>query len=125
MEITRSRSQPRSIDFSVPQGSCAGPVLYSAYASILHTVIPEGVDLNGFTDNHNVKKSFGTGNKVEEKAVISVLDSCTTKINKWMNVNRLKMNTDKTEFILLGQDTNYPGVRLKLSIFVVIQCQEQ
>ena len=27
---------------------------------------------------------------------------CTTKINNWMNVNRLKMNTDKMEFILSG-----------------------
>ena len=47
VEITGSRSLPRSIDFSVPQGSCAGPVLYSAYASTLQTVIPEGIDLNG------------------------------------------------------------------------------
>ena len=44
------------IDFSVPQGSCAGPVLYSIYASTLRTVIPEGIDLNGFADDHNVKK---------------------------------------------------------------------
>ena len=27
VEITGSSSQPRPIDFSVPQGSCAGPVL--------------------------------------------------------------------------------------------------
>ena len=80
MEITGSRSQPRSIDFSVSQGSCAGPVLYSAYASSLQTIIPEGVDLNGFADDHNVKKSFGAGNKVEEKAVVSVLESCTPKL---------------------------------------------
>ena len=46
------------------------------------TVIPEGVDLNGFADDHNVKKSFGPGNKGEEEAVISVLESCTTKINE-------------------------------------------
>ena len=108
MEITGSRSQPRSIDFSVPQGSCAGPVLYSAYASILQTVIPEGIDLNRFADNHNVKKSFGAGNKVDAKAVISDLESCTTKINEWMNVNRLKMSMDKTEFILFGSRYHLP-----------------
>ena len=108
VEITGSRSQPRSIDFSVPQGSCPRPVLYSAYASTLQAVIPEGIDLNGFADDHNVKKSFGAGNKVEEKEVISVLESCTTKINEWMNVNRLKMNTDKTEFILFGSRYHLP-----------------
>ena len=56
VEITGSRSQSRMIDFSVPQGSCAGPVLYSIYASTLQTVIPEGIDLNDFADDHNVKK---------------------------------------------------------------------
>ena len=108
MEITGSRSQPRSIDFSVPQSSCARPTLYSAYAGALQTVIPEGIDLNDFADDHNVKKSFGAGNKVDEKAVISDLELCTTRINEWMNVNRLKMNTDKTEFILLGSRYHLP-----------------
>ena len=77
-------------------------MLYSAHASSLQTVIPEGGDLNGFADDHNVKKSFGAGNKVEEKAVVSVLELCTTKINEWMKINRLKMNIDKTELILFG-----------------------
>ena len=82
------------------QGSCAGPVLYLIYTSTLQTVIAEGIDLNGFVDNHNVKKSFGAGNKVDEKEVISGLEWCTTRIHEWMNVNRLKINTDNTEFIL-------------------------
>ena len=82
VEITGSGSQPRSIDFYVPQGSCARPVLYSVYASTLQTVIPEGIDLNGFADDHNVKKSFGAGNKVDEKEVISDLELCTTRINE-------------------------------------------
>ena len=88
VEITGSRSQPRSSNFTVPQGSCARPVLYSAYASSLQTVIPEGVDVNGFADDHNVKKSFGAGNKVVDKANRSVTKSCTTKINEWMNVKQ-------------------------------------
>ena len=33
---------------------------------------------------------------------------CTTRINNWMNVNRLKMNTDKMEFILFGSRYHLP-----------------
>ena len=95
-------------DFSVPQGSFAGPVLYSIYASTLQTVIPEGNDLNGFADDYNVKKAFKAGNKVDEEEVISDLEMCTTRINNWMNVNRLKMNMDKTEFILFGSRYHLP-----------------
>ena len=108
VEITGSRSQSRMIDFSVPQGSCAGPVLYSIYASTLHTVIQEGIDLNGFVDDHNVKKAFKAGNKVDEEEVISDLEMCTTRINNGMNVNRLKMNADKMEFILFGSRYHLP-----------------
>ena len=103
------------------QDSYAGPVLYSVYASTLWTVIPKGIDLNGFADDYNVKKSFRTGNKVDEKEVISDLELCTTRINNWMNVNRLKMNTDKMEFICLDQDIIFLSVRLGLLTHVVIQ----
>ena len=106
--ITGSRSQSRLIDFSGPQGTCAGPVLYSGYASTLQTVILEGMVLNGFADDHNVKKSFRAGNKVDEEEVISDLEMCTTRINNWINVNRLKMNTDKMEFILFGSSYHLP-----------------
>ena len=108
VEISGSRSQSRLIDFSVPQGSCAGPVLYSVYASTLQTVIPEGIDLNGFADDHNVKKSFRAGNKIDKEEVISDLEMCTTRINNWMNVNRFKMNMDKMELILFGSRYHLP-----------------
>ena len=60
---------PRRIDlpFSVPQGSCAGPVLYSAYASTLQEVMNEKdelpkeskpIELHGFVDDHAYKRSF-------------------------------------------------------------------
>ena len=108
VEITGSRSQSRLIDFSVPQGSFAGPVLYSVYASTLQTVIPERIDLNGFAYDHNIKKPFRASNKVDEKEVTSDVELCITRINNWMNVNRLKMSMDKMEFILFGSRHHLP-----------------
>ena len=59
-------------------------------------------------DDHNVKKGFKAGNKVDEEEVISDLEMCTTRINNWMNVNRLKMNMDKIGFILFGSRYHLP-----------------
>ena len=42
----------------MPQGSSVGSVLYLAYASNLQEVIPRGMPLHGFADDHSVKKSF-------------------------------------------------------------------
>ena len=47
-----------SLDCSIPQGSLAGPNLYSAYASTLQEVFPNDVGLSGFADDHSVKKIF-------------------------------------------------------------------
>ena len=54
VEIEDSRSSERSLEFSVPQGSCGGPVLYLVYASSLQTEIPASVRLNGFADDHSL-----------------------------------------------------------------------
>ena len=51
------------LDCSVPQGSCTGPVLYLAYASGLQDVIPRGMSLHGFADDHSLKKSFHANKK--------------------------------------------------------------
>ena len=46
------------IDFSVPQGSILGPVLFSAYISTLRLEVPRSIDLHGFADDHIIKKDF-------------------------------------------------------------------
>ena len=85
VQVGDKKSAPIDLPLSVPQGSCAGPTLYSAYASTLREVIqdplsqPEGtisqipaswsdstwqlssrrpIDLHGFADDHAYKKGF-------------------------------------------------------------------
>ena len=46
------------MDFSVPQGSIPGPVLFSAYISTLRLEVSRLIDLHGFADDHVMKKDF-------------------------------------------------------------------
>ena len=64
VQIDDTKSKEIELPFSVPQGSCAGPVLYSADASTLQEVIqdPDGssssykpIDLHGPADDHAYK----------------------------------------------------------------------
>ena len=48
------RSAPVDLPFWVLQGSCAGPTLYSAYASTLREVIQEPLSQPGGTTNQNL-----------------------------------------------------------------------
>ena len=45
VDINGARSSMHSLDFSVPQGNCAGPMLYTIYASTLQYQILEGYGL--------------------------------------------------------------------------------
>ena len=57
--IEEETSQPRLLDYSVPQGSIQGAFLFIVYTSTLDQVINSSqLELNGFTENHSVRSSF-------------------------------------------------------------------
>ena len=100
VNVGSAYSEPKSLTFSVPQGSCAGPILYLLYASTMKEVVPDNIDLHGYADDHALKIHFSPSKS--EVSAISTLEDCAVKIKQWMDSNRLKMNASKTEFILFG-----------------------
>ena len=56
--INNSYSKPKKIDYSVPQGSVGGPVLFNCYCSTLKEIIPGNIDLTGFADDHTLLSVF-------------------------------------------------------------------
>ena len=90
------------VDFSVPHGSILGPVLFSAYISTLRLEVHRSIDLHGFADDHVMEKDFLASKCNEDDNTIHQLQDCCMGIKNWMDHNRLKMNSDKTEFILIG-----------------------
>ena len=58
VQIGEKYSRVRKLPYCVPQGSCAGLTLYSAYASPLQHVIEDMISLYGFADDHSIRKDF-------------------------------------------------------------------
>ena len=79
VEIEDPRSSERSPEFSVSQGSCGGPVLYSVYASSLQTEIPASMRLNAFADNHLLNCSFKANNRRQESGTMKLLRTVCTQ----------------------------------------------
>ena len=102
VDIKRARSSIQSLDFSVPQGSCAGPMLYMVHASTFQYQTSKGMDLNGFTDDHLVNKSFNPNDRKDELSTIELLEFSLENNNSWMSLNSLQINTSKTEFMMIG-----------------------
>ena len=58
--------------------------------------------MNGFADDLSVNKSFNPKDRNDELRTIELLESSLGNINSWMSLNRLQMNTSKTEFMMIG-----------------------
>ena len=82
VNIGSSYSSKTPLDFSVPQGSCAGPVLYSNYASTMRYIVPADMSLHGYADDHAIKSSFSAWNTLAEGIVIKSLENCAKKQSK-------------------------------------------
>ena len=70
------------MDFSVPQGSILGPVLFLAYISTLSLEVPRSIDLHGFADDHVMKKDFLVSKCNEEDNTIHQLQDCCMGVKK-------------------------------------------
>ena len=105
VEVGKERSQPRQLDYSIPQGSIQGAFLFVAYASTLEEIVNKNtLELNGFADDHSVRRMFKPkklGHK-DELETIAIIEESMLDIKSWMDQVRLKMNESKTEFIYFG-----------------------
>ena len=101
--VEQSVSDTEPLRFGVPQGSCAGPVIFTLYISALNRVVQKyPADLYGYADDHKIAFKLQAGNSQNETTTLQQLDNCLNDIIRWMTAFKLKMNQSKTEIIMYG-----------------------
>ena len=83
--INNSFSKGISPKYSVRQGSAVGANVFNLYCSTLTDVIPAGLQLSGFADDHRVWKEFKATDRGDEANAIKLLEACMITIKHLMD----------------------------------------
>ena len=94
VSIENKKSSPRGIRHGVPQGSILGPLLFILYINDLPN-ISNKVKFILYADDANIIITADT-----EAEVISIFESLSADILKWVNINGLFLNLKKTNYMI-------------------------
>ena len=91
----------------MPQGSTLGPFLFNIYINDLPLLTKLPTRL--FADDVNITASHYEKNYLEE-----IVNNELGNMSNWMKVNRLSINHNKTEYIIVTNKKSKPKLNMKI-----------
>lgn len=98
-------------EYGVPQGSVLGPLLFIVYINDIIKICPEGCNIKMFADDTLIYVTGESSAELERKMNMSF-----NTVEEWMNVNKLKMNAEKTKYMTVR------SIRKELKGNIALRC---
>ena len=108
-QIVRGGKLTLPVTCGVPQGSIIGPILFILFTTDLPAHLTHGF-LTSYADD-TVHVDSAHPNELGLGELKSILELTMRELNTWFSSNSLKMNDQKTDFILVGTKRNLAKAR--------------
>ncbi len=96
------KSKDHLLTCGVPQGSVLGPLLFTIYTQPLAEIVRNhGVSYHLYADNTQLYLSFKPDTPGDMVFTKYRMEACIQDIYNWLTMNMLKMNSEKTEILLI------------------------
>ena len=101
--INGTLSRKFSLDCGVPQGSCLGPLLFIIYTSKLFDILKSYLPTaHAYADDTQLYLSFKPSDSISQLQAVTAMEKCIQAVRTWMKEDKLMLNDDKTEFLIIG-----------------------
>ena len=98
-----STFERRVLQFGVPQGSVLGPLLFSLYTSPLSNIASKReLSFRFYADDRQLYVTFETSSLTDMELSKYRLEACVLENYTWMLLNKLKLNKDKIELLVIS-----------------------
>ena len=99
VSIGSTLSEPSHLAYGVPQGSVLGPLFFCIYTLPVCAILQHyDISYHIYADDTQIYCSFRSEQLDDTLKKVS---TCINDIRSWMIRNRLKINDDKTEFLMI------------------------
>ena len=100
VQFAGKHSKCSPVSCGVPQGSVLGPILFLLYtADVIEIADRHNLGVHSYADDTQLYLHAPASSLAEQSVNMT---ACISEINFWMTSNRLKLNTDKTQFLCAG-----------------------
>ena len=103
VSINGTLSKKMDMCCGVPQGLFLGPLLFTLYVSKLFNIIKSHLpSVHSYADDTQLYFSFCPSDSTEELDALASMERCIADVRAWMTEDKLMLNDDKTEFLIIG-----------------------
>ena len=104
VKINNCRSSLGFLLFGVPQGSLLGPILFILYTKDLEGIANSfGLTIQLYADDSQLYIAFNPLDELDSHTKLDLIKNCLVEIKCWMVHHFMKLNEDKTQFIIMGK----------------------